>query len=186
MSASAMPVEEVFKSLLAVVLAISLCPLVSADKAQAEEAGESSESTDAVQVADEGEGEETDFAEDILETGNSNADPELTEENNSVEDEDVTDDNNVALQAASDSGTPIVDWTECGTCQWRIDSKKCLIIEPQSGESGELEDWTGSKAPWLKYESSIISVTIEKTVIAKTTSGAFYCCYRLIASGKLV
>lgn len=124
MSASAMPVEEVFKSLLAVVLAISLCPLVSADKAQAEEAGESSESTDAVQVADEGEGEETDFAEDILETGNSNADPELTEENNSVEDEDVTDDNNVALQAASDSGTPIVDWTECGTCQWRIDSKK--------------------------------------------------------------
>lgn len=39
MSASAKPVGKVLKSLLAVVLAISLCPLMPAEKAQAQEAG---------------------------------------------------------------------------------------------------------------------------------------------------
>ena len=150
-----------------------------ADKAQAEEAGDSGEPTDEVQVANEGESEETDLAEGILETDSSDADSELAGENNGAEDESAPDDSNVALQTASDSGTPIVNWTECGTCQWMIDSNGCLIIEPQSGETGELEDWTGSKAPWLKYKSSIISATIKKTVIAKTTSRAFYDCNRL-------
>ena len=59
-----------------------------------------------------------------------------------------------------------------------IDSSGCLIIEPQSGESGELEDW-GWKAPWSNYKNSIISATIKKTVIAKTASGAFYDCKSL-------
>ena len=40
MSASAKPTEKVFKSFLAAVLAISLCPLMPVDKAQAEEAPE--------------------------------------------------------------------------------------------------------------------------------------------------
>ncbi len=39
MSASAKPTEKLFKSFLAAVLAISLCPLMPVDKAQAEEAG---------------------------------------------------------------------------------------------------------------------------------------------------
>ena len=178
MSASAKPTEKLFKSFLAAVLAISLCPLMPADKAQAEEAGDLSEPTDAAQVADEGEGEETDLAEGTLAADNSDADSELAGENNGAEDESATDDSNVALQAASDSGTPIVDWTECGTCQWMIDSSGCLIIEPQSGESGELEDW-GWRAPWSNYKNSIISATINKTVIAKTASGAFYDCKSL-------
>ena len=179
MSASAKPTEKLFKSFLAAVLAISLCPLMPADKAQAEEAGDSGEQTDAAQVSDEGEGEETDLAEGIVETDGSNADLDLAGENNGAEDEGALDDSNVALQAASDSGTPIVNWTKCGTCQWMIDSSGCLIVEPQSGETGELEDWTGSKAPWLKYKNSIISATIKKTVIAKTTQKAFYDCKSL-------
>ena len=134
MSASAKPTEKLFKSFLAAVLAISLCPLMPAEKAQAEEA------EDSVEQADDG---------------------------------------NVALQAASDSGTPIVNWTECGTCQWMIDSSGCLIIEPQSGETGELEDWTGSEAPWLEYKSSIVSAKVKKTIIAKTTQKAFYGCESL-------
>ena len=178
MSASAKPTEKLFKSFLAAVLAISLCPLMPADKAQAEEAGDSGEQTDAAQVSDEGEGEETDLAEGIVETDNSDADPELAGENNGAEDESATGDSNVALQAASDSGTPIVNWTECGTCQWMIDSSGCLIIEPQSGEMGELEDW-GWTAPWSNYKNSIISATIKKTVIAKTASSAFYDCKSL-------
>ena len=39
MSASAKPTEKLFKSFLAAVLTISLCPLMPADKAQAEETG---------------------------------------------------------------------------------------------------------------------------------------------------
>lgn len=117
MSASAKPTEKLFKSFLAAVLAISLCPLMPADKAQAEEAGDSGEQADAVQVSDEGEGEETDLAEGIVETDSSNADLDLAEGNDGAEDEGALDDSNVALQAASDSGTPIVNWTKCGTCQ---------------------------------------------------------------------
>ena len=179
MSASAKPTEKVFKSFLAAVLAISLCPLMPADKAQAEEAGNSGEPTDAAQVSDEGEGEETNLAEGIVETDSSNADLDLAEGNDGAEDEGALDDSNVALQAASDSGTPIVNWTKCGTCQWMIDSSGCLIIEPQSGETGELEDWTGSEAPWLEYKSSIVSAKVKKTVIAKTTQKAFYGCESL-------
>ena len=180
MSASAKPTEKLFKSFLAAVLAISLCPLMPAEKAQAEEAGDSGEQTDAAQVSDEGEGEEIDLAEGVLAADSSDADPELTEGNNDgTEDEGALDDSNVALQTASDSGAPIVDWTECGTCQWMIDSNGCLIIEPQSGESGELENWAGSEAPWLEYRSSIVSVAIKKTVIAKTTQKAFYGCESL-------
>ena len=179
MSASAKPTEKLFKSFLAVVLAISLCPLMPVDKAQAEEAGDSGEPTDAAQVSDESLGRDADPTEGALAADSSDADPVLAGESNGAEDESATDDGNVALQTASDSGTPIVNWTECGTCQWMIDANGCLIVEPQSGETGELEDWAGSEAPWLKYKSSIVSAKIKKTVIAKTTSRAFYDCNRL-------
>ena len=178
MSASAKPTEKVFKSFLAAVLAISLCPLRPADKAQAEEAGDSGEQTDAAQVADESLDRDADSTEGALAADGSDADPELAGENNGAEDESAPDDSNVALQTASDSGTPIVNWTECGTCQWMIDSSGCLIIEPQSGETGELEDW-GWTAPWSNYKNSITSATIKKTVIAKTASRAFYDCESL-------
>ena len=179
MSASAKPTEKLFKSFLAAVLAISLCPLMPADEAQAEEAGNSGEPADAAQMSDEGLGGDADPTEGALAADNSDAELELAEENNGAEDEGATDDGYVALQAASDSGTPIVDWTECGTCQWMIDSSGCLIVEPQSGETGELEDWAGPEAPWLEYKSLIVSATIKKTVIARTTSWAFYECDRL-------
>lgn len=175
MSASAKPTEKVFKSFLAAVLAISLCPLMPAEIAQAEEA---EVSADAAQMSDEGLGGDADPTEGALAADGSDADSELAGENDGAEDESATDDSDVALQAASDSGTPIVNWTKCGTCQWMIDSSGCLIIEPQSGETGELEDW-GWRAPWSNYENSIISATINKTVIAKTASGAFYDCTSL-------
>lgn len=152
MSASAKPTEKLFKSFLAVVLAISLCPLMPADKAQAEEAGDSAGPADAAQMSDEGLGGDVDPTESALAASNSDADSELAGENDGAEDEGAPDDSNVALQAASDSGTPIVNWTECGTCQWMIDSSGCLIIEPQSGESGELENWVWT-APWSNYKN---------------------------------
>lgn len=180
MSASAKPTEKLFKSFLAAVLAISLCPLMPAEKAQAEEAGDSGEPTDAAQEANEGEGEENDLAEGVLAADNSDADFGLAEGNNDAEDEGATDDSNVSLQAASDSGTPIVNWTKCGTCQWTIDAGGCLVIEPQSGETGELDGWSW-EAPWGNYKSSIVSAKIKKTVIAKTTSRAFCDCTSLLS-----
>ena len=184
MSASAKPTEKLFKSFLAAVLAISLCPLMPADKAQAEEAGDSGEQTDAAQVSDEGEGEETDLAEGIVETDGSNADLDLTGENDGAEDEGALDDSNVALQAASDSGTPIVDWTECGTCQWMIDAGGCLTIKPANGESGSLENWDSHDyfdrfPPWKRFAGRITTVKIENGVIAKTTRRMFYECSKV-------
>ena len=177
MSASAKPTEKLFKSFLAAVLAISLCPLMPVDKAQAEEAGVSA---DAAQMSDEGLGGDADPTEGALAADGSDADSELAGENDGAEDESATDDSDVALQAASDSGTPIVDWTECGTCQWMIDAGGCLIIEPQSGETGELDGWSW-EAPWGNYKSSIVSAKIKKTVIAKTTSRAFCDCTSLLS-----
>lgn len=136
MSASAKPTEKLFKSFLAAVLAISLCPLMPADKAQAEEAGDSA---DAAQLSDEGSGGDADPTEGALAADGSDADSELAGENDGAEDENATGDSDVALQTASDSGTPIVDWTECGTCQWMIDSSGCLIIEPTIGRDGRTE-----------------------------------------------
>lgn len=180
MSASAKPTEKLFKSFLAAVLAISLCPLMPAEKAQAEEAGDSGEQTDAAQVSDEGEGEETDLAEGIVETDGPNADLGLAEGNNDgTEDEGALDDSNVALQAASDSGTPIVNWTECGTCQWMIDSSGCLTIKPKSGStSGELARWYSSEGgPWRS--SSVTTVRVLHGVKAKTTARMFAACRNL-------
>ncbi|WP_417300428.1 BspA family leucine-rich repeat surface protein, partial [Ellagibacter isourolithinifaciens] len=188
MSASAKPTEKVFKSFLAVVLAISLCPLMPADKAQAEEAGNSREQTDAAQVSDEGEGGDADSTEGALAADGSDAVPELAEENNNnAEGEGAPDDSNVALQAASDSGTPIVNWTKCGTCKWMIDASGCLTIKPANGESGSLENWDSRGlypediSPWRFYRDKIISAKIENGVIAKTTRGMFCECSEVVS-----
>ena len=182
MSASAKPTEKLFKSFLAAVLAISLCPLMPADKAQAEEAGDSGEQTDAAQVSDEGKGGDADPTESALAASNSDANLELAVENDGAEDEGTPDDSNVALQTVSDSGAPIVDWTECGTCQWMIDSGGCLTIKPKSGSaSGELARWYSSEGgPWRG--SSFTTVRILHGVKAKTTARMFAACRNLTSA----
>ena len=187
MSASAKPTEKLFKSFLAAVLAISLCPLMPADKAQAEEAGDSGEQTDAAQVSDEGKGGDADPTESALAASNSDANLELAVENDGAEDEGAPDDSNVALQAASDSGTPIVNWTKCGTCKWMIDANGCLTIKPANGESGSLENWDSREwipediSPWWHHAGEITSVKIENGVIAKTTRGMFCKCSKVVS-----
>lgn len=54
MSASAKPVEKTLKSFLAIVLAVSFCPLIPAEKAQAQETGDSNEPAAPAQAAEEG------------------------------------------------------------------------------------------------------------------------------------
>ena len=164
MIASARSVEKVLKSFLVVVLAVSFCPLIPAEKAQAQEAGDSNELAASVWVADE--------------DGAKSADSGSENPASAVEG-DPADSDGVALQV-SESGTPIVDWTECGTCRWMIDATGCLIIEPQSGEFGRLPSFDGpSKSPWSKYSDNIISAKVRKRVSLESASRMFADCSSL-------
>lgn len=85
-----------------------------------------------------------------------------------------------ALSHAAESGSPIVDWTTCGTCRWMIDARGCLTIAPMEGaESGELTNWTN--APWYDHRDSITSAKVENGVVAATTLRMFRNCSRLIS-----
>ncbi len=131
MSASAKPVEKVFKSLLAVVLAVSLCPLAQAGQAQAQETEENGSEASAMSMP----------------VDESDAQPSGL-------------DDNIAPQSA-ESSDPIVDWTTCGTARWMIDASGCLVIAPLEGEeSGELEYWDYyRKVSWYSHRQAITSVS---------------------------
>ncbi len=63
----------------------------------------------------------------------------------------------------------IVDWTECGTCVWSIDSANGLVVKPVNGMTvGELTSF-----PWTRYRSQIRSVRFEGTVKVSSLKGAF-------------
>ena len=85
-----------------------------------------------------------------------------------------------ALSHTAESGSPIVDWTACGTCRWMIDARGCLTIAPMEGaDSGELSYW--KDAPWYDYRDSITSAKIKDGVVAATTFRMFRDCSRLIS-----
>ena len=85
-----------------------------------------------------------------------------------------------ALSHTTESGSPIVDWTTCGTCRWMIDARGCLTIAPMEGaNSGELSYW--KDAPWYDYRDSITSAKIKDGVVAATTFRMFRNCSRLIS-----
>ena len=84
----------------------------------------------------------------------------------------------VALEASGETGSAadtdtsdyIVDWTECGTCVWSIDSEGTLVVKPADGaESGELP----YSIPWENYKAKVCSVKFEGTVKATKLQGAF-------------
>ena len=151
MSASAKPVEKVFKSLLAVVLAVSLCPLAQAGQAQAQETEENGSEASAMSMP----------------VDESDAQPSGL-------------DDNIAPQSA-ESSNPIVDWTTCGTARWMIDASGCLVIAPLEGEeSGELgyREYRG-EAPWYSRRQAITSVKVDGHVAAQTTYSMFSGCSSL-------
>ena len=151
MSSSAKPVEKVFKSLLAVVLAVALCPLAPAGQAQAQETEENGSEASAMSMpVDESDAQPSGLDDDI------------------------------ALQSA-ESSDPIVDWTTCGTARWMIDASGCLVIAPLEGEeSGELGYWDyREEAPWYSRRQAITSVKVDGHVAAQTTYSMFGGCPRL-------
>ena len=85
-----------------------------------------------------------------------------------------------ALSHAAESGSPMVDWTTCGTCRWMIDAHGCLTIAPmEDADSGELPYW--KDAPWYDHRDSITSAKIKDGVVAATTFRMFRNCSRLIS-----
>lgn len=70
---------------------------------------------------------------------------------------------------------PIVDWTACGSCEWRIGPDGALTIRPQNGASyGTLDHWSSNEyAPWTNHGSQITSCTLEGAISAPTARGLF-------------
>ena len=74
-------------------------------------------------------------------------------------------------------------WTECGTCEWRIDSAGKLIVRPANGAiTGTLDKWTKrEEVPWYPSRESIKSVVIEQGVSAQTCVCMFEACTNLVS-----
>ncbi len=151
MSASGKTTERVFKSILAAVLAVSLCPLMPAKEAQAQENREEGNEMAALSASVDGANAQSDDSDDA------------------------------AAPQSGESGDPIVDWTTSGTARWMIDASGCLVIAPLEGEErGELENWRWfDKAPWHDNGSLIISAKIEGAIAIPTATGMFRDCSSL-------
>ncbi len=68
----------------------------------------------------------------------------------------------------------------CGTCWWRIDAERNLVIGPLEDGEGTLAAWTnGAERPWHPYRDNIRSATFQGTVHAQTCLAFFYHCYSL-------
>ena len=74
-------------------------------------------------------------------------------------------------------------WTQCGTCEWRINSAGKLTIRPTDGAAtGTLDAWGASAAPWASQAASIKSVVIKQGVSAKTCASMFEACTKLVSA----
>ena len=118
MNSFAKSIERVFKSLLAVVLAVSLCPLMPIETAQAQEAES---------------GDEPSCPSPLAVLGNDEDEPAQADDRN----------DGIAL-FASNQILPDGYWHTSGTCEWKI-TTDWLIIRPKNGlDSGEFNgyDWS--------------------------------------------
>ena len=72
------------------------------------------------------------------------------------------------------AATPIVDWTQWGTCEWSIDSSGCLIVRPANGAD---EGYVANDVPWVEKKASIVSVRFEGVCnpVRKNNAGYVSC-----------
>ena len=155
------PAEKALKPLLATVLALSLCPLAPAEKAQADEACR--ESGELIAPVENAGGVVPSDADGV-------APASVLGAGFAAERGDVT------LQADAPAA-PIVEWMTSGTCRWMIDAGGCLTIEPLSGaKSGELSGFN-----WLSHREDITSLVVKGNVRFGSPSARqmFYQCSNL-------
>ena len=192
MSISAKPTEKVFKSLLAVTLSVSLCPLAPAGQAQADEA-ESDGSEVSVSSSSANDGSETNSSPASVNDGSEASIPYASANDSDALPGDSDDgiapdrdalpgdfDDDIDPQSV-DSSDPIVDWTTCGTARWTIDAGGCLTIAPMEGtDNGELEIWVlCDEVPWYNYRNSITSAKVAGKIATQTTALMFNDCPKL-------
>ena len=179
MSISAKPTEKVFKSLLAVTLSVSLCPLAPAGQAQADEA-ENDGSEVSVSPASVNDGSEASIP--YASANDSDALPGDSDDGIAPERNALPGDFDDDIDPQSvDSSDPIVDWTTCGTARWTIDAGGCLTIAPMEGtDNGELEIWVlCDEVPWYNYRNSITSAKVAGKIATQTTALMFNDCPKL-------
>ena len=192
MSISAKPTEKVFKSLLAVTLSVSLCPLAPAGQAQADEA-ENDGSEVSVSSSSANDGSETNSSPASVNDGSEASIPYAFANDSDALPGDSDDgiaperdalpgdfDDDIDPQSV-DSSDPIVDWTTCGTARWTIDAGGCLTIAPMEGtDNGELEIWVlCDEVPWYNYRNSITSAKVAGKIATQTTALMFNDCPKL-------
>ena len=192
MSISAKPTEKVFKSLLAVTLSVSLCPLAPAGQAQADEA-ENDGSEISVSSSSANDGSETNSSPASVNDGSEASIPYASANDSDALPGDSDDgiaperdalpgdfDDDIDPQSV-DSSDPIVDWTTCGTARWTIDAGGCLTIAPMEGtDNGELEIWVlCDEVPWYNYRNSITSAKVAGKIATQTTALMFNDCPKL-------
>ena len=192
MSISAKPTEKVFKSLLAVALSVSLCPLAPAGQAQADEA-ENDGSEVSVSSSSANDGSETNSSPASVNDGSEASIPYASANDSDALPGDSDDgiaperdalpgdfDDDIDPQSV-DSSDPIVDWTTCGTARWTIDAGGCLTIAPMEGtDNGELEIWVlCDEVPWYNYRNSITSAKVAGKIATQTTALMFNDCPKL-------
>ena len=192
MSISATPTEKVFKSLLAVTLSVSLCPLAPAGQAQADEA-ENDGSEVSVSSSSANDGSETNSSPASVNDGSEASIPYASANDSDALPGDSDDgiaperdalpgdfDDDIDPQSV-DSSDPIVDWTTCGTARWTIDAGGCLTIAPMEGtDNGELEIWVlCDEVPWYNYRNSITSAKVAGKIATQTTALMFNDCPKL-------
>ena len=179
MSISAKPTEKVFKSLLAVTLSVSLCPLAPAGQAQADEA-ENDGSEVSVSSSSANDGSEASIP--YASANDSDALPGDSDDGIAPERDALPGDFDDGTDPQSvDSSDPIVDWTTCGTARWTIDAGGCLTIAPMEGtDNGELEIWVlCDEVPWYNYRNSITSAKVAGKIATQTTALMFNDCPKL-------
>ena len=192
MSISAKPTEKVFKTLLAVTLSVSLCPLAPAGQAQADEA-ENDGSEVSVSSSSANDGSETNSSPASANDGSEASIPYASANDSDALPGDSDDgiaperdalpgdfDDDIDPQSV-DSSDPIVDWTTCGTARWTIDAGGCLTIAPMEGtDNGELEIWVlCDEVPWYNYRNSITSAKVAGKIATQTTALMFNDCPKL-------
>ena len=192
MSISAKPTEKVFKSLLAVTLSVSLCPLAPAGQAQADEA-ENDGSEVSVSSSSANDGSETNSSPASVNDGGEASIPYASANDSDALPGDSDDgiaperdalpgdfDDDIDPQSV-DSSDPIVDWTTCGTARWTMDAGGCLTIAPMEGtDNGELEIWVlCDEVPWYNYRNSITSAKVAGKIATQTTALMFNDCPKL-------
>ena len=192
MSISAKPTEKVSKSLLAVTLSVSLCPLAPAGQAQADEA-ENDGSEVSVSSSSANDGSETNSSPASVNDGSEASIPYASANDSDALPGDSDDgiaperdalpgdfDDDIDPQSV-DSSDPIVDWTTCGTARWTIDAGGCLTIAPMEGiDNGELEIWVlCDEVPWYNYRNSITSAKVAGKIATQTTALMFNDCPKL-------